>query len=115
MVLQHGMNVSANGGRGARLARALLLGMVLCAASADAHADEGASSGEPALVVNLNTATEAELERLPGIGPARARAIVELRDRLGGYKQLGQVLRVRGIGRATFRKLRPMITLEDPR
>lgn len=68
---------------------------------------------DPTVVVHLNTATETELQRLPGVGPARARAILELRERLGKFRRLGQLIRVRGIGRATFRKLRPMLTLDE--
>jgi comEA protein len=63
-------------------------------------------------VVNLNTATAEELDRLPGIGPTRARAILELRARLGRFRRIEDLMRVKGIGRATFRKLRPLITLE---
>jgi competence ComEA-like helix-hairpin-helix protein len=61
--------------------------------------------------IDLNTATQAELETLPGIGPTRARAILELRDKLGRFRRVEQLLRVRGIGRATFRKLRPRVTV----
>jgi competence ComEA-like helix-hairpin-helix protein len=61
--------------------------------------------------IDLNTATQAELETLPGIGPTRARAILELREKLGRFRRVEQLLRVRGIGRATFRKLRPRVTV----
>jgi competence ComEA-like helix-hairpin-helix protein len=66
-------------------------------------------------VVNLNTATEAELIRLPRIGPSRAKAIVALRARLGGhFAHIEQIIRVRGIGRKTFRALAPMLALQGP-
>jgi competence ComEA-like helix-hairpin-helix protein len=65
-------------------------------------------------VVNLNTASSDELERLPGIGPSRARAILELRMRLKRFERIEDLLRVKGIGRATFRRLRPLVTLEGP-
>jgi|GEM_PF-4042788 len=65
-------------------------------------------------VVNLNTATAAELERLPRIGPSRAQAILELRAKLTRFSTVEQLLRVKGIGRATFRKLRPMLVVEGP-
>jgi competence protein ComEA len=68
----------------------------------------------PSGVVNLNTATNEELERLPGIGPTRARAILELRLRIKRFSKLDDLLRVKGIGRATFRRLRPLLTLEGP-
>jgi competence protein ComEA len=65
-------------------------------------------------VVNLNDASAEQLERLPGIGPSRARAILELRARLKRFTRIEDVLRVKGIGRATFRKLRPLLTLAGP-
>jgi competence protein ComEA len=69
---------------------------------------------EQAGVVNLNTATAGELERLPRIGPARAQAILALRAQVKRFSKVEQLLRVKGIGRATFRKLRPMLTLDGP-
>jgi competence protein ComEA len=71
-------------------------------------------SGERTGVVNLNTATAAELERLPRVGPARAQAILALRAQLKRFSKVEQLLRVRGIGRATFRKLRPLLALDGP-
>lgn len=65
-------------------------------------------------VVNINTATAAELERLPRVGPARAQAILALRAKLTRFSKVEQLLRVRGIGRATFRKLRPLLALDGP-
>jgi competence protein ComEA len=65
-------------------------------------------------VVNLNTASSEELERLPGIGPSRARAILELRTRLKRFARVEDLMRVKGIGRSTFRRLRPLLTLDGP-
>jgi len=64
-------------------------------------------------VVNVNAATADELMRLPGIGPAKAAAILALRARLHGqrFARVEDLLRVRGIGRATLRKLRPLMAL----
>jgi competence protein ComEA len=64
-------------------------------------------------VVNVNAATADELMRLPGIGPAKAAAILALRARLSGqrFARVEDLLRVRGIGRATLRKLRPLMAL----
>jgi competence ComEA-like helix-hairpin-helix protein len=61
---------------------------------------------EPSWPVDVNTADVVELDRLPGVGPARARLIVELRERLGGYSSLEELLEVRGIGPVTLDKLR---------
>lgn len=65
-------------------------------------------------VVNLNTATAEELERLPGVGPARAEAIVRLRTRVQRFGRVEDLVRVRGIGRATLRHMRPYLTLAGP-
>lgn len=65
-------------------------------------------------ILELNTATESDLRRLPGIGERRARAIVELRARMGGFKRVDDLVRVRGIGRAAMKRLRPLVKVERP-
>lgn len=69
-------------------------------------------SSSPGLV-NLNTATAAELTRLPHIGRTRAEAIVTYR-RKRRFKRVREIRRIRGIGRKTFRVLRPFLTLSGP-
>lgn len=59
----------------------------------------------PAGPLPLNSATARELERLPGVGPALARAIVEDRARRGPYRSLADLRRVRGVGPALLRAL----------
>lgn len=66
------------------------------------------SSGLNAVLVDLNTATAAELESLPGIGEALARRIIEGRP----YASIEDVLRVQGIGEATLRKLRDYVVVQ---
>lgn len=65
--------------------------------------------------LSLNSATAAELRRLPGIGQKRARQIIELRRRLGGFSRLTDLLRVKGIGAKSLRKLLPFLRLGEPR
>ena len=72
-----------------------------------------ALSGGPG-VVNINVADATQLERLPRIGPARAQAILALRAKLKQFSRVEQLLQVKGIGRATFRMLRPLLTLTGP-
>jgi competence protein ComEA len=63
--------------------------------------------------VILNTATVDDLRRLPGIGEKRANAILVLRSRLGGhFRAIEDLLKVKGIGRATLRRLRPLVRLD---
>lgn len=62
--------------------------------------------------VHLNSAALADLERLPGIGPKRATAILALRARLGRFRAVEDLMRVKGVGRATVKKLRPLVRLD---
>lgn len=60
-----------------------------------------ASSGAPVALVNLNTASQAELETLPDVGPVTALAILSWRDEHGGFTSVDELLEVDGIGDAT--------------
>ena len=62
--------------------------------------------------VYLNEATVDDLRRLPGVGEKRALAILELRRKLGRFKQIEDLLRVKGIGRARLRRLRPLVRVD---
>jgi competence protein ComEA len=64
--------------------------------------------------VYLNEATVDDLRRLPNIGEKRALAVLELRKKLGRFKQIEDLLRVKGIGRSTLRKLRPLVKIDHP-
>ena len=68
----------------------------------------GAASGP---LVNLNTATEAELEELPEVGPVPAQSIISWRDEHGGFTSVDELLEVDGIGDATLSKLAPLVTV----
>ena len=63
----------------------------------------------PPAPTNINTATEAELQRLPRIGPALAARIVEHRRVHGPFRRPEQITDVRGIGEKTFEKLAPWV------
>ena len=62
--------------------------------------------------VNINTATRAELEQLPGIGPALAARIIEHRERYGPFRRAEHLIIVPGISERRFAELRPYISAE---
>lgn len=63
-------------------------------------------------LININTASPGELEKLPGIGRGLAARIVAHRERYGHFRRAEHVLMVRGIGERRFRKMSPFITVE---
>ena len=65
--------------------------------------------------LNINTATPAELQKLPGIGAATANRIVEYRQKNGPFKKVEELMNVRGIGEKSFLKLKPIISAAPPR
>lgn len=73
----------------------------------------GNAMGSQSGVVNLMTASEEELMRLPGIGPSKAHAIVELR-KTHPFKKTDDIVRVKGIGRKTFQRLKPYLSVSGP-
>jgi competence protein ComEA len=73
-------------------------------------AGSGSGTG-PAAKVNLNTATQAQIEELPGIGPTYAQAIIAERQRRGGFKSVTELRSVRGIGDKRFTELAPLVTV----
>ncbi len=68
--------------------------------------------GEPDGPVNLNTATQSELETLPSIGPARARAIIAYREENGPFAAVEEITAVSGIGQGILDNLQGLVTVE---
>jgi len=96
--------------------------LLLLSLPALAQAESGPRGFEPTVVhaaaassgtVNLNEASPEELERLPGIGPAKAKAIVDHR-KAHPFKKPEEITKVKGIGRKTFGRLRAYLTLAGP-
>ncbi len=61
--------------------------------------------------VNINSAGEAELDTLPGIGPAKAVSIINYRQQNGAFAKPEDLMKVSGIGEKTFDKLKHLITV----
>lgn len=66
----------------------------------------------PGNVLDLNSATQAELEGLDSIGAAKAQAIIDYRDEYGNFLSVEELLEVDGIGAATLERIRPYLTVE---
>ncbi|CAH0347076.1 helix-hairpin-helix domain-containing protein [Bacillus sp. CECT 9360] len=70
------------------------------------------SQGAEGDKINLNTAAEADLDTLPGIGPAKATAIIEYREKSGPFQAIEDLKNISGIGDKTFEKLQDSITVK---
>src|SRR5580692_4451322 len=82
------------------------------AATPSPSTSRGPASPEDPVI--LNSAGIDDLRRLPGIGEKRATAILALRARLGRLRAIEDLMKVKGIGRATMRRLRPLVRLDGP-
>ena len=65
------------------------------------------------LLININTATQTELESLPEIGPVTAQAIITYRTEHGPFRTIEAIDDVPGIGPATFEAIKDLITVGD--
>ena len=74
-------------------------------------AQAGAAKPLPEGMVNINTADEKELDKLPGVGPAMAKRIVEYRTENGAFQSPEEIKRVKGIGDAKYEKMKDKIAL----
>lgn len=61
--------------------------------------------------LNLNMATKEQLMLLPGVGPATAEKIIKYRERRS-FQRPGQIMRIKGVGKKTYARLRPFLVLE---
>ena len=69
------------------------------------------SAGTTGPLVNINTATQTELETLPGIGPVTAQAILQWRTDNGAFSAVDELMEVSGIGEATLADVAPFVTV----
>ncbi|MFC1620986.1 ComEA family DNA-binding protein [Candidatus Omnitrophota bacterium] len=66
---------------------------------------------EPLFLININTASALELERLPGIGPILAGDIVAYRQNTGGFKKITELKNIKGIGDKKLEKIKDHVTI----
>lgn len=72
---------------------------------------EKTSKGEDQSMVNINTANQAELETIPGVGPSTALKILEYRKENGTFKSVEDIKNVKGIGDAKYESMKQHITV----
>jgi competence protein ComEA len=81
--------------------------------AAQAKPQTAAKSGSTQ-IVNVNTASAADFEALPGIGPKMAARIIEYRQKNGPFKKVEELMNVRGLGEKNFLKLKAQLTIGAP-
>jgi competence protein ComEA len=89
---------------------ALVLGWVVLRPEV---AEAGKSHTRYTGVVNLNSGSKEELDRLPGVGPQAAERIIAHRQQ-HPFKRPEELVRVKGFGKKKFLKLQPLLTIEGP-
>jgi competence protein ComEA len=104
------LNLAAKVADGQRIAVGIV-GAPTPAESAATGSTGASGTGEAAGPINLNTATATQLEELPGIGPSLAGAIISEREKRGGFKNVGELQDVRGIGELRYADIKDLVAV----
>jgi len=74
--------------------------------------DKKTDSNQKNSLININKASQAELENLPNVGPATAKAIISYREKNGGFKKLTDIMKITGIKQKTYDKIKEFICID---
>ncbi|WP_024833605.1 helix-hairpin-helix domain-containing protein [Ruminiclostridium josui] len=74
--------------------------------------ESNSSESSKSKLLNINKASQAELEELPNVGPATAKAIIEYREQNGGFAKLTDIMKITGIKQKTFDKIKNFICVD---
>jgi competence protein ComEA len=105
------LNLAAKVVDGQRVAVALVGAPAPAEAGSSADAGTGTADGTTSGPISINTATSAQLEELPGIGPSLAGAIIAEREKRGGFKDVGELQDVRGIGELRYADIKDLVSV----
>ena len=94
--------------RDKRKIRLLLSLLAFCFVFAAAS---GATKKPPLKPININTANSDELQQVPGIGPATAEKILQMRKSYGAFKSVDDLLAIKGLGKKRLEKMRKYLTV----
>ncbi len=94
------------------VAAAMMLGTAYAGqAKPETRARQSGAKAAETAIVNLNTATAAQLQTLAGVGAATADRILEYRQKNGGFKKIEELMNVKGIGEKKFLKIKDRLTV----
>jgi competence ComEA-like helix-hairpin-helix protein len=96
---------------GLRAAGALAVLLFILASSAALLAQKKVTPAQP---IDLNAATVQQLQQVPGVGPATAKAIVQVREKSGRYQRVEDLLAIHGISQGRFEKMKPYLYVNPP-
>jgi competence protein ComEA len=105
------LNLAAKVADGQRIAVALVGAPAPVEAGTGGVTGTGTGGEDTAGPININTASSAQLEALPGIGPSLAAGIIAEREKRGGFKEIGELQDVRGIGELRYADIKDLVTV----
>jgi competence protein ComEA len=95
----------------------IVLGVGAAAQAADTSPQQPPAPAKASVAapLNINTATAAQLEKLPGIGPRTAARIIEYRQKNGAFKKVEELMNVRGLAEKSFLRIKTQVTVAAPK